>query len=96
MFTHAFFVPNFGAKSYKKLAFGFEILVPKFCTKNPLLNVDEIDTYSQFHQRFFAHFFHTNIISAAFSSYVLALSKILYEKCGCNTLMKLTPSRPCS
>ena len=29
--------------------------------------------------------------SAAFSSYVLALSKILYEKCARNTLMKLTP-----
>ncbi len=47
--------------------------------------------WAQIHQRFFARFFRTNVVSAAFSSYVLALSKISYEKCARKTLMKLTP-----
>ena len=63
-------------------------LYEKFVRKN----VDEIDTFRQFHQRFFMRFFRTNVILAAFSSYVPALSKILYEKCARNTLTKLTPS----
>jgi hypothetical protein len=40
---------------------------------------------------FFACFFHTNVVSAAFSSYVPALSKISCKKCARKTLMNLTP-----
>ena len=47
--------------------------------------------YSQFHQRFTRKFFCTNVISAAFSSYVLALVRNLYEKFARKMLMKLTP-----
>ncbi len=46
--------------------------------------------WSRFHQRFFACFFRTNVVLAAFSSYVPALSKILYEKFAQKTLVKLT------
>ncbi len=38
---------------------------------------------------FYVHIFHTNIILAAFSSYVLALAKKLYKKCARIMLMKL-------
>ncbi len=34
----------------------------------------------QFHQRFYVQIFRTNLVSAAFSSYVLALAKKLNEK----------------
>jgi len=34
--------------------------------------------------------FRTNVISAAFSSYVLAFAKKLYKKCALIMLMKLT------
>ncbi len=44
----------------------------------------------QFHQRFYLRIFLTNVISAAFSRYVLALNKLLYEKCAHIMLMKLT------
>ena len=47
-------------------------------------------TMCQFHQRFFARFFRTNVVLAAFSSYVLALSKNSYEKRTRKMLMKLT------
>ncbi len=46
-------------------------------------------TRCQFHQRFYVQIFHTNGISTAFSSYVLALAKKLYKKCACLILMKL-------
>ncbi len=39
---------------------------------------------------FYVHIFHTNIVSAAFSSYILALAKNLYKKSARITLMKLT------
>ncbi len=39
---------------------------------------------------FYVQIFRTNVILAAFSSYVLALSKNSYEKHVCLTLMKLT------
>ncbi len=42
----------------------------------------------QFHQRFYVQIF--RIILAAFSRYVLALNKLLYEKRGHIMLMKLT------
>ncbi len=48
-------------------------------------------TSCQFHQHFYAQIFCTNVILAAFSSYVLALAKNLYEKCTRKMLMKLTP-----
>jgi len=48
-------------------------------------------TSSQFHQHFYVQIFRTNVVSAAFSSYVLALSKNSYEKFARFTLMKLTP-----
>ncbi len=38
------------------------------------VDVDEIDICHQFHQCFFTCFFHTNVVLAAFSSYVLALT----------------------
>jgi len=44
----------------------------------------------QFHQRFYVQIFHTYVFLAAFSSYVLALAKNLYEKFARSTLMKLT------
>jgi len=61
----------------------------------PTLRADDnvsttIPNWCQFHQRFFKRFFPTNVVSAAFSCYVLALSKNLYEKCARKTLMKLT------
>jgi hypothetical protein len=37
-------------------------------------NVGEIDPWCQFHQRFFACFFRTNVLFGSFSSYVLALA----------------------
>ncbi len=52
-------------------------------------NVELIDSRCQFHQRFYVQIFHTNIISASFSSYVLALAKNLYKKRAHKTLMKL-------
>ncbi len=42
---------------------------------------------------FYVQIFGTNDVSAAFSSYVLALSKNLYEKCAHMTLMKFTIGR---
>jgi len=39
---------------------------------------------------FYVRIIHTNVILAAFSSYILALSKNLYKKCARKTLMKLT------
>jgi len=47
-------------------------------------------TCRQFHQHFYVRIFCTNVVSAAFSSYVLALAKNLYEKRVHKTLMKLT------
>jgi len=44
----------------------------------------------QFHQRFDLQIFCTNVVSAAFSSYVLALANNLYEIRLQKTLMKLT------
>ncbi len=44
----------------------------------------------QFQQRFYVRIFHTNVVLAAFSSYILALAKNLYEKPMHKTLMKLT------
>ncbi len=38
----------------------------------------------------YVRIFRTNIVSAAFSNYILALAKKLYEKRVCITLMKLT------
>ncbi len=47
--------------------------------------------WCQFHQRFFLRaFFRTNIVSAAFSSYVFALAKNSYKKRAKKTLVKLT------
>jgi len=42
---------------------------------------------------FYVQIFCTNMVLAAFSSYILALSKNLYEKCAGMTLMKLTNGR---
>ncbi len=39
---------------------------------------------------FYIQIFHSNVVLAAFSSYVLALSKNLYKKLALLTLMKLT------
>jgi len=47
----------------------------------------------QFHQHFYVQIFHTNVVSAAFSRYVLALNKLLYKKCARIMLMKLTPGQ---
>ncbi len=44
----------------------------------------------QFHQHFYVQIFCTNGISAAFSSYILALAKNLYEKYVRLMWMKLT------
>jgi len=46
----------------------------------------------------YVQIFRTNIVSAAFSSYVLALAKNSYEKCAQKMLVKLTPGlqRNCS
>jgi len=38
------------------------------------------ETSCQFQQHFYVQIFHTNIIWAAFSSYILALAKNLYKK----------------
>jgi len=50
----------------------------------------EIDSRCQFHQRFYVRIFHTNVVLAAFSCYILALAKNLYEKGARIMLMKLT------
>jgi len=55
-------------------------LAPKFCTKNVSINIDEIESRCQFHQHFYVQIFCMNIVSAAFSSYVLALAKNSYKK----------------
>ncbi len=44
----------------------------------------------QFNQHFYVRIFRTNVVSAAFSSYVLALAKNSYRKRARKTLMKLT------
>ncbi len=44
----------------------------------------------QFHQRFYVQIFHTNVVSAAFSSYILALAKNSYKKHARIMLMILT------
>jgi len=41
----------------------------------------------------YAHVFHTNVVLAAFSSYVLALLKNLYKKCARKMVMKSTGER---
>ena len=56
------------------------------CIRMPL----PILSRCQFHQRFYVQIFRTNVGSAAFSSYVLAFEKNLYEKCAKTMLMKLT------
>jgi len=48
----------------------------------------------QFHQRFYVQIFHTKVVSAAFSSYILALAKNSYEKCARKMLMKLMTGQP--
>jgi len=47
----------------------------------------------QFHQHCYVQIFCTNVVSAAFSSYVLALAKNSYKKCSRKMLMKLTKRR---
>jgi len=47
-------------------------------------------TRCQFHQHIYEQIFRTKIVSAAFSCFVLALSKNSYEKCARKTVMKLT------
>ncbi len=47
-------------------------------------------TWGQFHQHFYVQIFRTNVVSAAFSSYVLALLKNLYEKRSRKMFVKLT------
>jgi len=44
----------------------------------------------QYHQHFYVQIFCTNVVSAAFSNYGLALAKNLYEKRSHKTVMKLT------
>ncbi len=44
---------------------------------------------------FYARIFRTNIVSAAFSSYVLALGRNLYKKAAHKMLLKLTPAPQC-
>ncbi len=73
--------------SFFQLHFGFE---QTFIQKIVVFNVDEIDCRCQFHQHFYVRIFRTNVVSAAFSSYVLALAKNLYKKCARKMLMKLT------
>ncbi len=51
-----------------------------FVRKNRAYNVDEIDTYRQFHQRFFARFFHTIVLFGSFSSYVSAWCQKFVQK----------------
>jgi len=51
------------------------------------------DTRCQFHQRFYIQIFCTNVVLSAFSSYVLALAKNLYEKRPQKTVMKLVAVR---
>jgi len=46
--------------------------------------------WCQFHQRFYVQIFCTNVASAAFFSYILALAKNSNKKCAQKTLMKLT------
>jgi len=48
------------------------------------------NTRCQFHQHFYVQIFCTNVVLAAFSSYILALAKNLYQKCARKMLMKLT------
>ncbi len=57
--------------------------------KTRAFNIDEIDGRCQFHQRFYIQIFHTNVVLAAFSSYILDLAKNSYKKLVHLTLMKL-------
>jgi hypothetical protein len=57
----------------------------------PHASIPAQQTWCQFHQRFLRVFFLWKFVLAAFSSYVLALVKNLYEKCRHIMLMKLTP-----
>ncbi len=50
-------------------------------------------SWCQFHQHFYVQIFCTNVVSAAFSSYVLVLAKNSYKKCAPKMLMKLTPGK---
>jgi hypothetical protein len=61
--------------------------------KKPRANANEIDTQCKFHQRFYVQIFCTNVVSAAFSSYNLALVKNSYKKCAQKMLMKLLAGR---
>ncbi len=65
----------------------FDNIVPTVVVESD--NIIELSRF-QFHQRFYVRIFHTNIDLAAFSSYVLALSKNPYEKRARKMLMKLT------
>ncbi len=48
----------------------------------------------QFHQCFYVQIFRMKVVWAAFSSYILALAKNLYEKCAQKMLMKLMAGQP--
>jgi len=47
------------------------------------------ESWCQFHQHFYVQFFCTNIVLAAFSSYILTLAKNSYEKCAQKMLLIL-------
>ncbi len=74
--------------------------MPRLFSGNNIFDDDIFDGHFSIKESisstFYVQIFRTNIIFAAFSSYVLALAKNLYEKCACLTLMKLTAEQACT
>jgi len=52
-----------------------------------------LHSWCQFHQHFYVRIFRTNVVLAAFSSYMYVEKRRSYEKFVRLTLMKLTPDR---
>jgi hypothetical protein len=78
---HTLFFTKFWRQKLKAKTLGFETFCEKtFVQKTNANNVDEIDTSRQFDQHFFARFFRTDVVLAAFSSYILALAPKFVQK----------------
>jgi len=65
-----------------------------YCLRHPQTHRETFSfTRCQFHQPFYVRIFRMNVISAAFSTYVLALAPKFCTKMRASTLMKLTAGK---
>ncbi len=77
----------------KNVCWAFVIIKQLLWQLGELKMIDRQEQFNnrcQFHQRFYIQIFHTNVVSAAFPSYILALAKNSYKIRARKMLMKLT------